>query len=147
VYVGAGYEARDRVVGIAGELVNRYGSRTAVEKEIKRSRRDVESDLKKFERRGNTARNQLERDVRKTRTRLERQLRTRRRDAERVLRRNRNAVEREARTAERQAERRRNVVTERLATVSGRVEDAVQIGVATSGRVAAVAKDRVSALA
>jgi hypothetical protein len=78
VYVGAGIEARDRVVGIAGELANRYGSRTAVEKEIKRSRREVESDLKKFERRGNTARNQLERDVRKARTRLEREVRNRR---------------------------------------------------------------------
>jgi predicted nucleic acid-binding Zn-ribbon protein len=125
VYVGAGYEARDRVVGLAGELVNRYGSRTAVEKEIKRSRRDVESDIKRFERRGNTARNQIERDVRKARARLERELRGR----------------------QREAARRRNLVTEGIATVSGRVEETVQFGVATGGRLASVAKDRVAAIA
>ncbi len=118
MYVGAGFEARDRVVGIAGEFVNRYGSRTAVEKEIKRSRRDVETDLKKLERRGNTARNQLERDVRKARTRLEREVRTRRRNAERLVRRNRKVD-------------------------SGRVDDAVQAGVG----VASVAKERVTTLA
>jgi len=117
VYVGAGIEARDRVVGIAGELANRYGSRTAVEKEIKRSRREVESDLKKFERRGNTARNQLERDVRKARTRLER-----------VARRN-------------------NVVSEQIAGVSTRVENVAQVGVAAAQRVGTLAKDRIAAIA
>jgi hypothetical protein len=38
------------------------------------------------------------------------------------------------------------MVTEGLATVSGRVEDAVQVGVATGERVATLAKERVSAL-
>jgi hypothetical protein len=74
VYVGATLEARDRVI----ELVNRYGSRAAAE-------REVGKDIRRFERRGTTARNQLERDVRKARTRLERELRTRRRDAERII--------------------------------------------------------------
>ena len=66
---------------LAGEFVNRFGSRAAAE-------REVNKDIRRFERRGTTARNQLERDVKKARTRLERQLRTRRRDAERVLRTN-----------------------------------------------------------
>jgi hypothetical protein len=81
VYVGATLEARDRVVGLAGELVNRFGSRASAE-------REVGKDIRRFERRGTTARNQLERDVKKARTRLERELRTRRRDAERALKRN-----------------------------------------------------------
>jgi hypothetical protein len=85
VYVGATLEARDRVVGLAGELVNRFGSRASAERELGK-------DIRRFERRGTTARNQLERDVRKARTRLERELRTRRRDAERVLKRNANAA-------------------------------------------------------
>jgi hypothetical protein len=85
VYVGATLEARDRVVGLAGELVNRFGSRAAAERELGK-------DIRRFERRGTTARNQLERDVKKARTRLERELRTRRRDAERVLKRNANAA-------------------------------------------------------
>jgi hypothetical protein len=85
VYVGATLEARDRVVGLAGELVNRFGTRASAERELGK-------DIRRFERRGNTARNQLERDVKKARTRLERELRTRRRDAERVLKRNANAA-------------------------------------------------------
>jgi hypothetical protein len=85
VYVGATLEARDRVVGLAGELVNRFGSRASAERELGK-------DIRRFERRGTTARNQLERDVRKARTRLERELRTRRRDAERALKRNANAA-------------------------------------------------------
>jgi hypothetical protein len=135
VYVGATLEARDRVVGVATGLVDRYGTRASAEKEVR-----------KFERRGNTARNQLERDVRKARTRLERQVRTRRRDAERILRRNRRAVEREVATAERQAARRPNIVAARIGNVSGRVEDAAQFGLATGTRIATVARERVSAL-
>jgi hypothetical protein len=78
VYVGATLEARDRVLGVAGELANRFGSRASAERELGK-------DIRRFERRGNTARNQLERDVKKARTRVERQLRTRRRDAERLI--------------------------------------------------------------
>ena len=85
VSVGATLEARDCVLGLAGELVNRFGSRAAAERELGK-------DIRRFERRGTTARNQLERDVKKARTRLERQLRTRRRDAERALKRNANAA-------------------------------------------------------
>ena len=79
VYVGATLEARDRVLGLAGEFVNRYGTRAAAE-------REVNKDIRRFERRG-------ERDVKKARTRLERAVRTRRREAERLLRRNRRTVE------------------------------------------------------
>ena len=85
VYVGATLEARDRVVGLAGELVSRFGTRAGAE-------REVGKDIRRFERRGTTARNRLERDVKKARTRLERELRTRRREAERVLKRNATAA-------------------------------------------------------
>jgi len=60
--VGAALEARDRVADTVGELVTTTRSRTALEKQLKR-----------FERRGGSARTQLEREVRHTRTRLERQ--------------------------------------------------------------------------
>jgi hypothetical protein len=139
VYVGATLEARDRVVGAATGIADRFGSRTAAEREVSR-------DIKRFERRGHTARNQLERDVRKARTRLEREVRTRRRDAEKLVRRNRRAVEREAGAAEREADRRSNIVSARLAMVSNRVEDAAQFGVAAGSRIATAAKDRVTAL-
>jgi hypothetical protein len=147
VYVGAATEARDNVVTLVGEIVDRYGSRANVERSIKRQRAEIEKDVRRFERKGSTTRNRVERDVRKARTRLERELRTRRRDAEKLIRRNRAAVEREARTAERQAARRRNTVTEGLAGFSNRVEGAVQLGVATGERVATLAKDRVASIA
>jgi hypothetical protein len=70
--VGAALEARDRVADTVGELVTTTRSRTALEKQLKR-----------FERRGGSARTQLEREVRRTRTRLERQTRTARRGFDR----------------------------------------------------------------
>ena len=87
VYVGATLEARDRVLDLAGDLVNRFGTRAAAE-------REVNKEIRRFERRGTTARKQLGRDVKKARTRLERAVRTRRREAERTLRRNQQVVER-----------------------------------------------------
>ena len=140
MYVGATVEARDRVVAVAGEIVDRFGSVSNVERTVKRQRAEIEKDVRRFERKGTTTRNQLERDVRKARTRLERELRTRRRNAEQLIRRNTRVVERDA-------ARRRNVVTDGLATVSSRVEGAVQIGVATGERVASLAKDRVASIA
>jgi hypothetical protein len=60
------------------------------------------------------------------------------------VRRNRKAVEREVHRAERNAAGRRTIVSDGIATVSGRVEDAVQVGVATGERIAVLAKDRVA---
>jgi hypothetical protein len=125
VYVGATLEARDRVVGAATGLVDKFGTRAAAE-------RQVSKDIRRFERRGNTARNQLERDVRKARTRLERVVRTRRRDAEQLIRRNRRSVERE--------------VNGRTNLVTARLEDAAQAGLATGTKLANVAVERVAAL-
>ena len=121
-YVGATLTARDRVLETATTLADTFGSRKAAEREIKKLQ-------SRYERRGVKARNQLERDVKKARTRLER-----------VVRRNRTAVERDA-------ARRDNVVTEQLSTVSNRVEEAVQVGVAATQRVGTLAKDRIAALA
>ena len=121
-YVGATLEARDRVLEAAGTLAETFGSRKAAERELKKLQ-------SRYERRGVKARNQLERDVRKARTRLER-----------VVRRNRAA-------AERDAERRPNVVSQQLADVSNRVEEAVQVGVAAAERVGTLAKDRLASRA
>jgi hypothetical protein len=121
-YVGATLAARDRVVETATSLADTFGSRKAAEREFKKLQ-------SRYERRGVKARNQLERDVKKARTRVER-----------VVRRNRTAVERDA-------ARRDNVVTDQLSTVSNRVEEAVQVGVAATQRVGTIAKDRITALA
>jgi hypothetical protein len=73
--VGAALIARERVVSTVSDTVSTYSSSTKAQKEI-------QAQLRRFERRGSTARNRLEREVRKTRTRLERELRQRRRELE-----------------------------------------------------------------
>ena len=70
--VGVALAARDRVVSGVNEVLSSYSSPAK-----------AQTQLRKFERRGNTARNRLEREVRKTRTRLERELRERRRELDR----------------------------------------------------------------
>ena len=65
--VGAALIARDRVVSSVGDVISSYSTPSK-----------AQTQLRKFERRGNTARNRLEREVRKTRTRVERELRQRR---------------------------------------------------------------------
>jgi len=113
VGVGATLIARDTVI----ELVDRFGTRTSAERE-----------LKKFERRGATARTRLEREARRARTR-----------AERLVRRERRAIERDV-------TRRRNVVTKQVSEASKRLETTVQAGLATGERVVKQAREQVLTL-
>ena len=69
--VGAALLARDRVVSSVGDTLSTYSSGTK-----------AQAQLRRFERRGVTARNRLEREVRKARVRVERELRQRRRRVE-----------------------------------------------------------------
>jgi hypothetical protein len=66
--VGAALIARELVVDSVSDTVSTYSSSTK-----------TQAHLRKFERRGATARNRLEREVRKARVRVERELRQRRR--------------------------------------------------------------------
>jgi hypothetical protein len=68
--LGAALIARDQVVSSVNDAISSYASPTK-----------AQTQLRRFERRGITARNRLEREVRKTRTRVERELRQRRRDS------------------------------------------------------------------
>jgi hypothetical protein len=69
--VGAALLARERVVSGVSDVFSSYSTPTK-----------AQAQLRKFERRGSTARTRLEREVRKTRTRVERELRERRRELE-----------------------------------------------------------------
>ncbi len=69
--VGAALVARERVVSSVSDAFSSYSTPTK-----------AQAQLRKFERRGSTARTRLEREVRKTRTRVERELRERRRELE-----------------------------------------------------------------
>ncbi|HEY7960479.1 MAG TPA: hypothetical protein VID29_01040 [Solirubrobacteraceae bacterium] len=72
--VGAALIARERVVSGVSDALSVYSSPTK-----------TQSQLRRFERRGSTARNRLEREVRKTRTRVERELRQRRQDGSELV--------------------------------------------------------------
>jgi hypothetical protein len=68
--VGAALIARDKVVTGVNDTITTYSSTSK-----------TQAQLRKFERRGATARKRLEREVRKARTSVERELRKRRQDS------------------------------------------------------------------
>ncbi len=100
VPVGASLLARENIVSTVRELATRYSTRKGVEREFKR-----------FERRGVTARNRLERQVRRTRTKFERELRQRRTRVERTVKQNRRRLEREVRQVRRDLEKQSRTLT------------------------------------
>ena len=80
--VGAALIARDRVVSSVSDTISSYSSPSR-----------AQAQLKRFERRGATARNRLEREVRKTRVRVERKLRQRRRVIEKSVEKSVNDID------------------------------------------------------
>ena len=74
--VGAALVARDAVIDATKPFT---ASRESAEKELERVGNRVAVNLRKFERRGSTARNRAVREVKRTRTRVERELRRNRR--------------------------------------------------------------------
>jgi hypothetical protein len=89
--VGAALIAREQVVARVNDTIGTFGTPAK-----------ANAQLRKFERRGNTARNRLEREVRKTRVRVEREVRQTRTRVEReVRRRQRDGEELASRVQER----------------------------------------------
>jgi F0F1-type ATP synthase membrane subunit b/b' len=112
VPVGASLLARDNLVATVRDLTARYRTRTSLERELKR-----------YERRGVTARNRFERQIRRTRTRVERELRQRRRGVERTLRQNRRRFEREVRSVRRDLEKQSGTLTARVEKLVSDAQD------------------------
>jgi hypothetical protein len=96
--VGAALTATDRVAEAVTELAKAYSTPETAQKRVER-------DLRRFERRGSTARNRAERRIKRTRTRVERELRQRRTRAVRVAKRNRTQFERQAKNVRRDVEK------------------------------------------
>jgi hypothetical protein len=72
--VGVALTARDKLVSSVNDTISTYSSTSK-----------AQAQLRRFERRGATARNRLEREVRKARVRVERELRQRRREIEKTV--------------------------------------------------------------
>jgi hypothetical protein len=125
VPVGAALIARDTVVSTVEGLRADYSTSAK-----------TQTQLRRFERRGTTARNRVEREVRKNRTKVERELRQRRNRAQRLLKQNRTRVEREVRSRQKD-----------LGLVSARVEHVVQTGLTTSTQLAAEVQKRLARVA
>jgi len=106
VPMGASLLARDNLVSTVKGFA-KYGSRSELERELKR-----------YERRGARARNRFERQVRRTRTKFERELRQRRGRVERSVKQNRRRFEREVRSV-------RTDLGKQSETLSARVEKLV----------------------
>ena len=103
VPVGASLLARDNLVSTVKGFATKYRTRTSFERELKR-----------YERRGVTARNRFERQVRRTRTRVERELRQRRSLVERTMRQNRRRLNREIPSVRRDLEKQSGAVSARV---------------------------------
>lgn len=116
--VGAALIARDNVVSTVNDVLSSY-STTA----------KAQTQLRRFERRGNTARNRLERQVRKTRTRFERELRQRRRRLERTINRRRTTTARD--------------LSKQVEQASAQFENAVQTGIKEGTQLASRVQERV----
>jgi hypothetical protein len=72
--VGVALTARDKLVTTVNDTISTYSTSTK-----------AQAQLRRFERRGVTARNRLEREVKKARVRVERELRQRRREIEKTV--------------------------------------------------------------
>jgi hypothetical protein len=103
VPVGAGLLASDNLVSTVKGFAAKYRTRPAFERELKR-----------YERRGATARNRFERQVRRARTRFERELRQRRSLVERTMRQNRGRLNRELSSVRRDFEKQSGAVGARV---------------------------------
>ena len=103
VPVGASLLVRDNVVSSVRGIADKYSTRTGVQHELRR-----------YERRGSTARNRFERQVRRTRTRFERQLRQRRSLIERTIKQNRRRFEREVRSVRKDLQKQSGLVSSRV---------------------------------
>jgi hypothetical protein len=103
VPVGASLLARDNLVSTVRELATRYRTRAGIQRELRR-----------YERRGATARNRFERQVRRTRTRFERQMRQRQSLVQRTMKQNRRRLEREVRSVRRDFEKQSGMLGSRV---------------------------------
>lgn len=136
VPVGAALVARDRVVEVAGDLLETYSDREKAERELR-------SGVRTAERRGVKARNQAERRVRRTRTQIERELRTRRTRVEREVRKTRRDAEKQLKSLDKQVA----PVREQFELAQARAENLVQSGITAGTEAVAIVTERIASAA
>jgi hypothetical protein len=113
--VGAALVARDAVVEAVGPYTE---GRESAEREFNKLGKRVSTNLRRYERRGNTARNRAVREVKRTRTRVERELRQRRNSAVRTVKRNRRDFEKQVTTARREVRGQAEEIVNRVSSIA-----------------------------
>jgi hypothetical protein len=116
VPVGATLIVRDDIVSTVKGITTKYRTRAGVERELKR-----------FERRGVTARNRFERQVRRSRTRFEREMRQRRARIERTVKQNRRRVEREVTSVRKDFSRQSSQLTSQVEKLVSDVQERLSL--------------------
>jgi hypothetical protein len=116
VPVGASLVARDNLVSSVKVIRTKVQTRASVERELKR-----------YERRGATARNRFERQVRRTRTKFERELRQRRNAVEKTVKQNRRRVERDIRSVRKDIEKQGDSLTSRVEKLVSNAQDRITV--------------------
>jgi hypothetical protein len=119
--VGAALIARERLVTGVGDALSTYSSSSK-----------IEAQLRRFERRGGTARKRFEREVRKTRTRFERGVRQRRRELDRRRNRIRKDLSAQVEQAQEQFEKTQSWLGD---TLKSRIDDSSEIASRVQERV------------
>ena len=107
--------ARDAVIDATKPFT---ASRESAEKELERVGNRVAVNLRKFERRGSTARNRAVREVKRTRTRVERELRRNRREAEKQVRATRREFERQVNATRREVQTQAETFVSRVGSLA-----------------------------
>lgn len=110
VQVGAGLAARDSLISTVKVFSSRYRNPGALGRELRR-----------YERRGATARTSVENQMGETRTRIERDLRDRRSRLERAVRERTSRLEREVRAVRRDLEKQSQRVGKLVGNAHGRI--------------------------
>lgn len=152
--IGVALEARDIVTDAVDSLVANSTDALDGFRQATGSRRALDKQLKRFERRGGRARTEFERDLRRTRTRLEREVRHSRVRVERQAREARRGFDRQRTDARRVLDGRVGGLQDRVAPlrqrvepVRDRVENVVQNGVSAGKRLVGSAQGRLAKVA
>jgi hypothetical protein len=124
VPVGAALAARELIVQTVGDLIDTYGST-----------KKTEAQLKRFERRGVTARNQLEREATKARKRVEHALHKRRTDLEKAV----SRFDRRRHTVEKR-------VTDQVSDVTSKIDETIRQAADAGQEIAGKARDTVESI-
>jgi hypothetical protein len=113
--VGAALEARDTLVEAVGPFTE---GRDSAERELNQLGKRVSTNLRKYERRGTTARNRAVREVKRARTKVERELRQRRGQAVRTAKRNRRDFEKQVRDVRQEVQGQAEGIVDRVASIA-----------------------------